>query len=648
MKVMTFSTRLALGFGVVLALLALSGAVTIWCMREGADRATSVREAYIRQADLASRIERTATVARLQFTYHIYAFRAGAWEKGREAIASVEQQEAELRKLVGERPELRGNEPAVQEVAEALRSYIKYSDTGKADRTQFNSARAKWEAACEDILSHIEMFAAGQREALAADVQRGAGAEIMKERFAKMATVSEIDALARDAHRNSSVALFDRDLAMIGEAAPRVEEIIAKLDEITPLVHQPKNLALLKATREAAMLAQKAAQDLAEALIRESDHGREWTAAGLVLIAAIDKVVDLGTAGTDTASTGVVDTMRRGVLMVVSGVAICLLVGAAAAWILGYKLTRVLRGIALALTTGAEHSSAAARQVSESSKALAEGASAQAASLEETSASLEQMSGVAERNSEHASATRELAAATRTEADAGAGQARELIEAMDAIRKSSDEITRIIKTIDEIAFQTNILALNAAVEAARAGEAGAGFAVVAEEVRNLAQRSAVAARDSAGKIEAANAVSTRGATVSARVGETLQSIHQKATRVSELVGEMASANGEQSESLRQINAAMTQMDSLTQSGAASSEETASAAQQMNAQSQELLSAVEELDELVGHAKTDQRAERVSEPVPVLTRRMPSPQRPLAATTVKRAPATARVESEMFR
>ena len=340
--------------------------------------------------------------------------------------------------------------------------------------------------------------------------------------------------------------------------------------------------------------------------------------------------------------------MRRGVLMVVSGVAICLLVGAASAWVLGYKLTRVLRRIALALTTGAEHSSAAARQVSESSKPLAEGASAQAAALEQTSASIEQMSGVAQRNSEHASATRELAGATRTAADSGAAQARELLEAMDAIRKSSDEITRIIKTIDEIAFQTNILALNAAVEAARAGEAGAGFAVVAEEVRNLAQRSAVAARDSAGKIEAANVVSTRGAAVSSRVGETLQTIHQKATRVSELVGEMASANSEQSESLRQINAAMTQMDKLTQSGAASSEETASAAQQMNAQAQELLSAVEELDELVGHAKAARPAEPAFEPAPVVTRRMAAPQRPAAATTAKRSAAQPRVESEMFR
>jgi methyl-accepting chemotaxis protein len=306
------------------------------------------------------------------------------------------------------------------------------------------------------------------------------------------------------------------------------------------------------------------------------------------------------------------------------------------------------------------HSSAAARQVSESSKSLADGASAQAAALEETSASIEQMTGVAQRNAEHAAATRELAAATRTAADAGAGQARELIEAMEAIRKSSDEITRIIKTIDEIAFQTNILALNAAVEAARAGESGAGFAVVAEEVRNLAQRSATAARDSAGKIEAANAVSTLGATVSARVGETLQTIHEKATRVSELVAEMASANTEQSESLRQVNDAMAQMDKLTQSSAANSEETAAAAQQMSAQSQDLLSAVDELDDLVGHAQSDRPAESAFGSAAPVAKRTSAPHRPTAspsgnqgaaspaAPKMKRVEAAARDESEMFR
>ena len=154
--------------------------------------------------------------------------------------------------------------------------------------------------------------------------------------------------------------------------------------------------------------------------------------------------------------------------------------------------------------------SAAAGQVSSASQSLAEGASEQAASLEETSSSLEEMSSMTKRNAENAQKANELAKQARAAADTGVGDMQAMNAAMDAIKASSDDIAKIIKTIDEIAFQTNILALNAAVEAARAGEAGMGFAVVADEVRNLAQRSAQAAKETAAKIEGAVSKTAQG------------------------------------------------------------------------------------------------------------------------------------------
>lgn len=187
----------------------------------------------------------------------------------------------------------------------------------------------------------------------------------------------------------------------------------------------------------------------------------------------------------------------------------------------------------------------------------------------------------------------------RSAAERGTGEMQKMQQAMPSIRNSSNDIAKILKTIDEIAFQTNILALNAAVEAARAGEAGAGFAVVADEVRNLAQRCAVAAKETAEKISEATTRSEQGVDLSNQVGACLAKILAKAREVDHLVADVSTASNEQSRGIEQINQAIGQLDKVTQSNAASAEETASASEELNAQSQELRAAAGDLAVLVG-------------------------------------------------
>ena len=266
---------------------------------------------------------------------------------------------------------------------------------------------------------------------------------------------------------------------------------------------------------------------------------------------------------------------------------------------LARSITRPLNNLSNDLTEIGDLISSAAGEVSSSSQTLAEGSSEQASSLEETSSSLEEMASMTKRNAENASKANELAKEARVAADKGVGDMLAMAAAMEAIKVSSEDIAKTIKTIDEIAFQTNILALNAAVEAARAGEAGMGFAVVADEVRNLAQRCAQAAKETAGKIEGAITKTGQGVEITSKVAATLNEIVTKARKVDELVTEVANASREQTEGIAQINVAVGQMDKVTQSNAANAEESAAAAEELNAQAEVMKQSVAELLQLVG-------------------------------------------------
>lgn len=254
------------------------------------------------------------------------------------------------------------------------------------------------------------------------------------------------------------------------------------------------------------------------------------------------------------------------------------------------------------LAEGSHRIDSAASLVASSSQSLASSTSEQAAALEQTSASLEEIACMTKNNADHSQSAKEIAGEMRHFADTGASDMESMAKAMDAIKASSDNIAKIIKTIDEIAFQTNILALNAAVEAARAGDAGMGFAVVADEVRNLALRSASAARETAEKIEDSINKSLAGVQINQKVSASLNEIVTKVRQVDDFVSRIALASNEQSIGIDQLNAAMAQMDTMTQSNSAGAEESADVSADLKSQSTNLTNLVSELQNLVGGNK----------------------------------------------
>jgi methyl-accepting chemotaxis protein len=311
---------------------------------------------------------------------------------------------------------------------------------------------------------------------------------------------------------------------------------------------------------------------------------------------------------------------------------LCLCVGAGLILLGGYcffiirSIPTPFLNIISELNAAVDQTVVQAHQMAEASQVLAAGSSQQAASLEETSASLEEIGSMTKRNAESAQHAQTLSGETKSAAEMGAARteemqvamqsiqqaSQEMGQAIDGIKASSTNVSKIIKTIDEIAFQTNILALNAAVEAARAGEAGMGFSVVAEEVRSLAQRCANAAKETEQMIATSVAQSALGVEVNQKVANHISTISQKslgvreslnhivtkAREVDSLVSTIAISSKEQSTGLEQISIAVTQMDQVTQRNAAGAEETACITQEMNAQSVELRSTVQHLFKVV--------------------------------------------------
>jgi methyl-accepting chemotaxis protein len=250
-------------------------------------------------------------------------------------------------------------------------------------------------------------------------------------------------------------------------------------------------------------------------------------------------------------------------------------------------LDKALQQVAI----GADQVASASVQVSTGGQSLSRGANEQASSLEEVSSSLQEMSSMTKQNTLHAREANSMALAARDSADKGVESMSRMSSAINKIKTSSDSTAKIVKTIDEIAFQTNLLALNAAVEAARAGEAGKGFAVVAEEVRNLAMRSAEAAKNTANLIEEAVRNSENGVSINAEVLANFQDITDRINKVSQVVAEIAAASEQQDQGINQVNKAVEQMNMLTQQNAANAEESASAAEEMSSQSEEMRSMV---------------------------------------------------------
>jgi methyl-accepting chemotaxis protein len=427
--------------------------------------------------------------------------------------------------------------------------------------------------------------------------------------------VQETAAHLRSEQRHALVAAFADDRPAVAAAGIRIQELLTAnrgyLDEIAPLLVVERGKRAVAEIRALEAQWRQVSEGVFGHIQRGDDHAamqleRQKASPLLDAIDARgDTLLQLQRQFLQESAARAEASYARARLVLTACIAVSVLVGACVALVVR-GISRSVRDTARSLREGAEQVAAAASQVAGAAQSLSQGATEQAAALEETSASMEEMASMTRSNSERAKKAASQMTSVESQLANANAKLSELVGSMADIRESSGRVAKIIKTIDEIAFQTNILALNAAVEAARAGEAGMGFAVVADEVRSLAQRAAAAARDTTELIETSGRSAEQGASHVTEVVDAIGRFSASVGEVRSLSEQVSSACDEQRIGIDQVSQAVAQMEKVTQTTAGTAEESAAASEELNAQADTSLGVVRTLDAMVGGAATRAR------------------------------------------
>ncbi|MFH1139252.1 MAG: methyl-accepting chemotaxis protein [Pseudomonadota bacterium] len=610
MSNMKVGTKIILGFIILLMIAVALGGMAIWQMNGAAHISEGLAQKYVPEVEMVNNLERRALLT-------MYAFRGFGLSEDKAFLEEGRRELAEVHKYVQA-----GKEHAAKyEELVQLRANIVVADDKAKEYEQvgvetenrtdaIQDARTQLDASAATFMKNSYDFLEAMNDQLAQEIEADVEAAKLKERVNKINLINELV----DMGNNTRVAVFKsqalRNPKIIQDAFANFEKMKGIVDQLKVITRQEANIKQLNEVTAAANAYQAAAESLRDNWLALQAANDKRTAVGNEVLKAAQDTAQAALDATSRMSKESESGLSMANTIMMIGLLLAVVIGLGAALFITRSITGPLNRAIEGLSEGSDQVTSASNQVSSASQELAEGASEQAAAVEETSSSLEEMASMTRQNADNAGQANSLMDQAKVTVDRAVGSMKQLTSAMGEISTSGQEIGKIIKTIDEIAFQTNLLALNAAVEAARAGEAGMGFAVVADEVRNLAQRAADAAKNTAELIEGTINKIGQGTELVKTTGDAFIEVADNSKKVAELVGEIAAASAEQAQGIDQVNQAMSQMDSVTQKNAANAEETASASEELNAQAESMRDIVAELEAMVGGtAKAMARAVR---------------------------------------
>jgi methyl-accepting chemotaxis protein len=613
---MKLGSKIGLGFGSLIAIAVALGGVGVVSMLSGKSAAVALSEQSVPSVDVANQVERNSLKT-------MYQARGYAFTEDKQYLDGARKELDEVKKfltaakahaarynLATLRENANKAEAKAKEYEDLLNQTVTATDAMAKEKAASLLAAEKYMKICDDFLSDQMkrldeeiVTALTAKSASGSTTQPAISADKIRERIHKTVICNDIIELGNGIRVGTWQSIATRDPKLFQETEKKFDEVNKKLDELKAITVLERNLKQIEECRAAGKEYLGCMERfLAQWFAREELGKKRGLAADQVLTAA-EETAKSGMKDTQEAASSTGSKLSMASTTLIVGLTIAVIVGILLAVFITRGITKPINRIIAGLDEGADQVNAAAGQVSSASQQLAEGASEQASSLEETSSALEEMAGMARQNADNSKQANELMTQARNVIGEADSAMKEASEAMSQISEASDKISKIIKVIEEIAFQTNLLALNAAVEAARAGEHGKGFAVVADEVRNLAQRAAQAARETGDLIEQTVTRVGKGVELNQLTSSSFTRIGEAANKVADLVAQITRASAEQAQGVDQVNTAVAQMDKVTQQTAANAEESSSASEELSAQAQTVKGMVEELVTLVGSSTT---------------------------------------------